>query len=113
LQPAQLFLATIYWITLNCLNRRVGKHYIENKFVGNSFIAFTCLWPVLSEIANLQLAASHVIMYGCMKSDEGKMYMHFQLWKLHENSGEKNWIITEDFRTRQVVYALNRGWSIT
>jgi hypothetical protein len=47
----------------------------------NETYYFTCLCPVLSEIANLQLAASHVIMYGYMNSDEGIMYMLFQLWK--------------------------------
>jgi hypothetical protein len=53
--------------------------YVENKLVGNSCISFTCLRPFRSEIPNLELAASHVIMYGYMNSDEGIMYMLFQL----------------------------------
>ena len=52
----------------------------------NEFISYTCSRPVRSEIANLQLAASHVITYGNLNPDGGKMYILSQLWKWHENS---------------------------
>jgi hypothetical protein len=91
--------------------------YVENKFVGNSFIAFTRLRPIRSEIPNLQLAASHVITYGYLYPDEGKMYTLLQLWKLIENSVKK-WNIYERFldatgRLRKPRQVLFRVWSIT
>jgi hypothetical protein len=73
----------------------------------NEFISYTCSRPVRSEIANLQLAASHVITYGNLNPDGGKMYILSQLWKWHENSVTK-WNSYERFRETSAVSCLIR-----
>jgi hypothetical protein len=77
-QPRHIQSHWTVWIT------ELETFYVENKFVGDSCISFTCPWPLRPEIPNLELAASHVITYGYLNPDEGKMYMASQLWKLHE-----------------------------